>query len=148
LIGRDEISCKISPPNEIEIFEISTNTWKCEVTCGQEPILSEGFALHAVEKSYKLITVSGSEASHSGLFNRVDVLDITLSPMCWNTIDFEYFGDWTMIPGLRRNFSSIFDPKSKIIFVFGGEKHHSKKNDMEICTSLIIVNMSTFFNDD
>ena len=127
---------------------MDTNQWKSEVTCGQEPMLDPGTTIHSIESLKKLIVVSGNETSRSGYFNRIDVLDVGKKPLSWSAIDFEYFGDWTMIPGLRNNFSSMFNPTSMYLYVFGGEKMaKSNFGDLSSCTSLIMIDFSQIRNE-
>ena len=110
----------------------------------------------------------------SGIFHRIHVLNCAVQPMCWSNvnIDYNYHGDWSMVPGLRHCFSAVLDETCGCLFVFGGEKkqntrtikeeksgweqdrneierrnisiYNSKEErDMSTCTSLIIANFTS-----
>ena len=50
----------------------------------------------------------------------MNVLDVGATPMVWSTVKFDWHGDWTMIPGQRDFFSSVFDTIEGMMYVFGG----------------------------
>ena len=146
--GFDSSGSKACKPGEIEVFDMNSKQWKSKITCGQEPMLDPGTTIHAMESLEKLIVVSGNEPSRNGYFNRIDILDIAKEPLSWSTIDFDYFGDWTMIPGIRNNFSAVFNPPSMSLYIFGGGKEKSRFTDLSHCMSLIVINFSTIWDEE
>jgi hypothetical protein len=131
---------------EVDSFNLVTQKWVREVTCGQEPARQD-CKVHSLHKTMKLITVSNSEPSSCGMFNRLDILDVQSQPMTWTQVDLSWHGDWTMIPGVRRSFCSTVDPNKGILYVFGGKKSslqpaEGEEDSEDLLGTLIVANFS------
>jgi len=115
--GYDGVSQRIIPKGEIEIYDFTKKEWRCEVVCGPEPTPGAGNAIHTLGDTQKVVVITSNSA---GIFNQMDVLDLKQKPMTWSRVKFDWHGDWTMIPGQRDFFSSVFDSTEGRMYVFGG----------------------------
>ncbi|KAL3802643.1 hypothetical protein HJC23_011967 [Cyclotella cryptica] len=105
--------------DEVDSFSMVTHKWTREVTCGEEPT-EQDCQVHSLDKAMKLVTVSNTESSSCGMFNRLDILDVQTKPMTWAKVDLSWYCDWMMIPGIRRLFCSAMDAERGLLYVFGG----------------------------
>jgi hypothetical protein len=131
---------------EVDSFSLVTHKWEVEVTCGEEPT-DQDCQVHSLDKARKLVTVSNTESSSCGMFNRLDILDVQTKPMTWTKVDLSWYGDWTMIPGVRRLFCSAMDSERGLLYVFGGVQANAQLTEGEegaqdFLSTLIVANFS------
>jgi hypothetical protein len=131
---------------EVDSYSLVTHKWEVEVTCGEEPI-EQNCQVHSLDKARKLVTVSNTESSSCGMFNRLDILDVQTMPMTWTKVDLTWYGDWTMVPGVRRLFCSAMDSERGLLHVFGGVQANAQLTEGEegaqdFLSTLIVANFS------
>ena len=128
---------------EVELLNLTSHKWERQVTCGEEPF-EQNCQVHPLEKAMKLVTVSNTETSSCGIFNRLDVLDTFTKPMTWSQVSLDWHGDVTMIPGTRTSFASTMDSSNGLLFVFGGVQGSSDNEEegQELLSTMIVANFS------
>mmetsp|Transcript_32179 Transcript_32179/g.42432 ORF Transcript_32179/g.42432 Transcript_32179/m.42432 type:complete len:572 (-) Transcript_32179:164-1879(-) len=107
------------PQGQVEALNLCTGSWSAEPTCGRAPVLGVYESCHLVGQNIGKVVHIGSKTA--GIFNKLTVLDTMVRPMCWTELSQNWMGDWTMVPGRRRLYTSVAEPTSGTIFVFGGE---------------------------
>ena len=115
--GCNAVPGSILPRGEIEIYSFETRTWRCVATCGEAPVAGPNVCLHALGRSGKVLAISSASG---GIFNQLSVLEYESTPKLWTTVRLDWKGDWTMVPGQRDFFSSVFDDMEGALYVFGG----------------------------
>ena len=130
---------------EVDLFNLSSCKYERRVTCGEEPY-KQDCQVSPLDKASKLVAVSSKESSACGLFNRMDVLDTETKPMTWSRVDFDWIGDYAMIPGVSTRFSSATDSSSGLLYIFGGEQRNFNRSieeeGKELLSTLIVANFS------
>ena len=156
MAGDDEVQ-----KSEIDVYNFETNAWTKEITCGNEPPSASICSIHAIPTAKKIISTCQGRCStrSDNVFNRIDILDVSSKPFCWNELQLEWCGDWTLVPGTGcLDFASAFDLESGVLFVYGGKSElHNKENgnndefhrsghkiyDLSMYNNLIMVDLKT-----
>jgi len=123
------------PPGTIEMYDFAKQEWSQGATCGREPHAGPNCSAVALGDSGKVAVVS---ESNGGIFNQITVLDTDAVPMQWSNVQFDWRGDWTMVPGLRFFFCTAYDEQEGLIYVFGGK---ASGDDGMIHDTVVCANM-------
>jgi hypothetical protein len=134
--GYDGISSKVIAPGQIEVYDFAAMEWTAAVTCGTEPSAGPNCAVIPLGNTGRVCTIT---ESNGGIFNAMHVLDMEEKPMQWSTVNFDWKGDWTMIPGLRLHFMAAYDEREGLVYVFGGK---ASGDDGMLHDTLICCNMA------
>eukprot|EP00586_Coscinodiscus_wailesii_P003901 CAMPEP_0172485752 /NCGR_PEP_ID=MMETSP1066-20121228/13920_1 /TAXON_ID=671091 /ORGANISM="Coscinodiscus wailesii, Strain CCMP2513" /LENGTH=417 /DNA_ID=CAMNT_0013251197 /DNA_START=167 /DNA_END=1420 /DNA_ORIENTATION=- len=139
--GRISPSSRKTSPGLIETYSFRKHRWTPSVTCGPHPDMNGAAfsSLHPISSRNQLVTISSEELSQSGIFNRVDVLDTSVTPLCWSRVDLDWYGDWTMVPGWKGEFGSCCDEEEGLVYIFGGRTGDAYG---QVSDSLLIMNFN------